>query len=79
MAVYSGDCVERIPFPSKAVPLPLHQIGLVSMGLILLDCPRLAGLIAICGELNAYQFLLTVAPLRLPGGTGSPVNPICVF
>ncbi|MEV6131044.1 cyclase family protein [Streptomyces violaceusniger] len=79
VAVYSGDCVERIPFPSEAVPLPLHQIGLVSMGLVLLDCPTLVGLVAICDELNTHQFLLTAAPLRLPGGTGSPVNPICVF
>ena len=42
VAVYSGDCVDQIPFPSAAVPLPLHQIGLVAMGLVLLDCPRLA-------------------------------------
>jgi kynurenine formamidase len=41
VAVYSGDCVDQIPFPSEAVPLPLHQIGLVAMGLVLLDCPRI--------------------------------------
>ena len=26
-----------------------------------------------------WEFLLVVAPLRIPGGTGSPVNPIAVF
>jgi len=79
VAVYSGDCVEQIPFPSKVVPLPLHQIGLVAMGLVLLDCPRLAELVEVCAELGTAQFLLTAAPLRIPGGTGSPVNPLCLF
>lgn len=79
VAVYSGDCVEQIPFPSAAVPLPLHQIGLVAMGLVLLDCPRIADLAAACAELGTAEFLLSVAPLRIPGGTGSPVNPICLF
>jgi kynurenine formamidase len=79
VAVYSGDCVERIPYPSEAVPLPLHQVGLVAMGLVLLDCPRLDELVATCAELGTREFLLTVAPLRLPGATGSPVNPLCVF
>jgi kynurenine formamidase len=79
VAVYSGDCVEKTPFHSDAVPLPLHQIGLVAMGLVLLDCPRLAGLVATCAELGRHDFLLTAAPLRIPGGTGSPVNPLCLF
>jgi kynurenine formamidase len=79
VAVYSGDCVERIPYPSKAVPLPLHQVGLVAMGLVLLDCPRLADLVVACSDTGRNEFLLTVAPLRLPGATGSPVNPLCVF
>jgi kynurenine formamidase len=79
VAVYSGDCVERIPYPSEAVPLPLHQIGLVAMGLVLLDCPRLAELVATCSDTGRHEFLLTVSPLRLRGATGSPVNPLCVF
>lgn len=79
VAVYSGDCVERIPYPSEAVPLPLHQVGLVAMGLVLLDCPRLADLVTACSDAGRAEFLLTVAPLRLRGATGSPVNPLCVF
>lgn len=79
VAVYSGDCVEKIPFPSRQMPLPLHQIGLASMGLVLLDCPRVEELAATCHELGRYDFLLAVAPLRVPGGTGSPVNPLCLF
>jgi len=33
----------------------------------------------VCRDLKRYEFLLTCAPLRLRGGTGSPVNPIAVF
>ncbi len=79
VAVYTGDCIERMPYPSDVLPVPLHQIGLVSMGLILLDSPRLAPLIAASRELGRPEFMLTVAPLPIPGGTGSPVNPLAVF
>ena len=30
-------------------------------------------------RLNRWEFMLVVAPLRVPGGTGSPVNPIAIF
>jgi kynurenine formamidase len=79
VAVYSGDCVDYIPFPSKRVPLPLHQIGLSAMGLVLLDVPTIEALAARCEELDRREFLLTCAPLALPGATGSAVNPIVVF
>jgi hypothetical protein len=28
---------------------------------------------------NRYEFMLTVAPLPIPHGTGSPANPIAMF
>jgi hypothetical protein len=28
---------------------------------------------------NRWEFMLTVAPLPVPHGTGSPVNPIAMF
>lgn len=59
--------------------LPLHQIGIAMMGLVLLDWPRLTDLLAACAQFDRVEFLLTVAPLRIVGGTGSPVNPIATF
>ncbi|WP_369256669.1 cyclase family protein [Geodermatophilus amargosae] len=79
IAVYSGDCVERLPISGPVLPLPLHQIGIAAMGLALLDWPRLTGLLAACAHYGRAEFLLTVAPLRIPGGTGSPVNPVATF
>ncbi|PYR88839.1 MAG: cyclase, partial [Acidobacteria bacterium] len=32
-----------------------------------------------CARLRRWEFMLVVAPLRVPNGTGSPVNPIAIF
>jgi kynurenine formamidase len=79
VAVFTGDCFERIPQPYRRVPLPLHQVGLVAMGLVLLDNPTLTELVRVCTSLRRAEFLLMAAPLRIPNGTGSPVNPIAGF
>jgi hypothetical protein len=34
---------------------------------------------AACVEENRWKFLFVTAPLRLPGGPGSPVNPLAIF
>ena len=49
------------------------------MGLALLDNAQLEPLAAVCAELGRWEFLLVVAPLVIPGGTGSPVNPIALL
>jgi hypothetical protein len=56
-----------------------HMLALVSMGLPILDWPALTELAETCDRLARWDFLLTTAPLRLPGGTSSPLNPLCTF
>jgi len=60
-------------------PMPIHQCCLVAMGVHLLDNLRLDQLAAACAERKRWEFLLTVSPLRVARGTGSPVNPIAIF
>ena len=79
VAVFGGDCVDLLPGPDPDLPLPLHQLGIGAMGLTLLDWPRLDDLLALCRRLQRHDFLLTVAPLPIVGGAGSPVNPIATF
>lgn len=80
VSVYSGDCIEVFPNPyGPRYSIYLHNIGLASMGLVLLDIPAMEPLVAACRETQRSDFLLTMAPLRLSGGTGSPANPIAVF
>jgi len=33
----------------------------------------------VCAEIRRWSFLCMIAPLWLPTGTGSPVNPIAVL
>jgi Putative cyclase len=79
VAVYAGDCTERLPYPNVRFPLPLHQIGLVQMGLCMLDAPDIDELRSALAERARWDFLLTFAPLDIPGGTGAPVNPTALL
>jgi kynurenine formamidase len=79
VAVFAGDCIEQLPSPYPRVPFPLHQIGLAAMGLVLLDSVIADKLVDLCQALGRSTFLFTAAPLLIPNGTGSPVNPICTF
>ena len=79
MSVYGGDCIEKLPYPRKRFTSAMHMIGLVSMGLPILDWPSLTELARTCERLKRWDYLLTTAPLRLPGGTASPINPLCLF
>jgi hypothetical protein len=49
------------------------------MGMYLLDYLQFDDLISRCEAANRWSFLCAIAPLRLPGGTGSPVNPIAIL
>jgi kynurenine formamidase len=79
VALYSGDCIERMPSGYERVPMPLHQIGMVAMGLLIMDCADCERLAESCRRLGRPEFCLLVAPLRVPGGTASAVNPIALF
>ena len=60
-------------------PMPIHQCGIVAIGLHLLDNLRLDALAAACAEHGRWEFFFTLAPLRIKRGTGSPVNPVALF
>jgi kynurenine formamidase len=79
VSVYGGDCIEKLPYPSQRFTSAMHMIGLVSMGLPILDWPSLTQLSQTCERLRRWDYLLTTAPLRIPGATGAPVNPLCLF
>ncbi len=80
VAVLGGDTVSD-PSPSSYpnLRMPFHQIGIPHMGLWLIDNANLEELAAACAERGRWEFLLTVAPLRIRYGTGSPINPIALF
>ena len=81
IALLASDGIsDRMPFAAiPEWPFPIHQIGIVAIGLHLIDNLRLDAVADVCRREQRWEFLMTVAPMRVPGGTGSPVNPIAVF
>ena len=57
----------------------MHQLLLVAMGTPIFDNCDLEELANNAAQRRRWAFLLTAAPLPVPGGTGSPLNPIATF
>jgi kynurenine formamidase len=57
----------------------VHDFTLVTLGVHLFDNCDLEALAEAAAARRRWEFLLTVAPLPIRGGTGSPVNPIATF
>jgi kynurenine formamidase len=60
-------------------PVPIHQCVIAAMGVHLVDNMDTAELADRCEAARQWTFLLTIATLRIPGGTGSAVNPIAIL
>jgi kynurenine formamidase len=78
-ALGSDGTSDLMPSGYKKVLLPIHMVGIVAIGLHLLDNCYLDGLSETCAAQSRWSFSLVVAPLVLNGGTGSPVNPLAIF
>ena len=80
IAVLGSDGGSEVsPSQIPGVNSPIHLLMLHAMGVPMLDNLDLEALAMKARELNRWDFLLTVAPLAVPGGTGSPLNPIATF
>lgn len=70
---------DTAPSRVEGVAFPVHVLAINAMGLHLLDYLQFEDLVPLCEAAGRWSFLCVVAPLRLPGGTGSPVNPIAIL
>jgi kynurenine formamidase len=70
---------DTAPSITEGVGFPIHVLTLTAMGVHLLDYLHLRELAGACEEAGRWEFLFVAAPLRIAGGTGSPLNPIAVF
>ena len=73
-----GDSDVR-PSPVDGVSSPIHVLALPGMGIPLLDNLYLENLANKCAAVNRWTFQIILAPLNVPGGTGSPLDPVAVF
>lgn len=80
VAVIGSDVhAELMPSPVPGIPYPMHQLFVVAMGMPMFDNCDLEALGEAAAARGRWEFLLTAAPLVVPKGTGSPVNPVAVF
>ena len=66
-------------FEAVGLPNPIHVVSLVALGLWLIDNMALDEIAETSARLGTAEFMFSVSPLRILGGTGSPVNPIATF
>lgn len=71
------DMLDQLP-TGYTIPRGVHQ-ALFRYGVGLVDNAQLDRVAAACAEERRYEFMLTMAPLVVVGGTGSPINPIATF
>jgi hypothetical protein len=79
-AVLATDVgLDVIPTGVDGIAIPTHTVAIASIGLIIIDNADLEGLAETAARLERWEFMLSVAPLPVVGGTGSVVNAIATF
>lgn len=80
VAILGSDVAsDVVPSQIEGVMLPIHQLVLVALGVNIFDNCDLEAIGEAAAKRGRWEFLLTAAPLAVPGGTGSPLNPIATF
>jgi kynurenine formamidase len=70
---------DTAPSTADGVDFPVHVLAVNALGLHLMDYLQFDELAPLCEREERWSFLCVIAPLRLPTGTGSPVNPIAIL
>jgi kynurenine formamidase len=80
VAIVGSDAGEDVtPSQVEGVALPVHTLLITAMGINLLDNHDLEALSEAASRLNRWDFMITIAPVPVTGGTGFPVNTIATF
>jgi kynurenine formamidase len=78
-ALGSDGNSDTAPSTTDGVGFPIHVLAINALGVHLLDYLQLEDLRAACEQTGRWEFLFVGAPLRITGGTGSPVNPLAIL
>lgn len=70
---------EAVPSVVDGITYPIHPLQVTAMGMLVSDSLQFEELVEACEAEGCYEFMVVGLPLRLPGGTGSPWNPIAIF
>jgi kynurenine formamidase len=75
----SDAALDVTPSRVEGVNLAVHALFITAMGIHLLDNQDLEAVADTAARLNRWEFMVTIAPMPVAGGTGSPVNVIATF
>ena len=78
-ALGSDGNSDTAPSSTEGVDFPIHVLAINAMGVHLLDYLQFEDLRAACERRGRWEFLFVAAPLRIAGGTGSPINPLAIL
>jgi kynurenine formamidase len=70
---------ETVPSAVAGMRYPIHVLQLAAMGMLAADLLDLEDVSSLCAEEGRWEFMVVGLPLRLPGGTGSPWNPVAIL
>jgi kynurenine formamidase len=78
-ALGSDGNSDTAPSTTEGVGFPIHVLALNALGVHLLDYLHFEDAARHCEDVGRWEFLFAAAPLRIVGGTGSPINPTAIF
>ncbi|BBX63306.1 cyclase [Mycobacterium saskatchewanense] len=82
IAVLGSDCIQDVQpsgYDTMDLFRPIHAVGLVALGLWLIDNVELTELAGECSRRRRWEFLFTMLPWRFVGVTASATNPVAVL
>ena len=77
MAVLGWDMMDQWP-NEYGLSMSVHA-ALFYFGVALVDNALLEPLARACEREARHEFMFTLNPLVIPGGTGSPANPVAIL
>ncbi|NQX28100.1 cyclase family protein [Microbacteriaceae bacterium VKM Ac-2854] len=81
VAVIGMDAIQDVQPSGYGLDLlrPIHTVGLVALGLWLIDNMELTELAEVCRRAQRWEFFFAMLPWRMKGVTSSATNPVAVF
>lgn len=80
IAVLASDLAsDLLPSRVEGVRMPIHLVTIAALGVPIIDNCDLEPVAKYSNEQRRWEFCLSASPLAVPGGTGSPINPLAMF
>lgn len=80
VAIVGSDAASEVsPSMVEGIALPVHTLLITALGVNILDNQDLEALAEVAAKLKRWVFMITINPLPVTGGTGSPMNTLATF